>query len=72
VLDTQQCYGYTSLHWAACKGHAGTVRLLVEMGSDIHARAKDGSTPLHIAASSEGYVEDSKGAAGVRGQRVIT
>ena len=40
------------LHRAASLGDMKTVRELVRMGSDVHARAADGKTPLHYAASA--------------------
>lgn len=43
----------TPLHWAAWKGHAGVVDLLLESGADIQAHNSNfhwGTTPLHAAA----------------------
>jgi ankyrin repeat protein len=47
VLATHGVCDGTSLHWAANHGNMETVRMLVEMGSNLHARAVDGCTPLH-------------------------
>lgn len=43
----------TPLHWAAWKGHADIVDLLVASGADIQAHNENGhwgTTPLHAAA----------------------
>jgi ankyrin repeat protein len=43
----------TPLHWAAWKGHAGVVELLLDHGADIQAHNANfhwGTTPLHAAA----------------------
>ncbi len=43
----------TPLHWAAWKGHAGAVELLLDHGADIQAHNANehwGTTPLHAAA----------------------
>lgn len=43
----------TPLHWAAWKGHAPLVELLLDAGADIGAQNENGhwgSTPLHAAA----------------------
>jgi ankyrin repeat protein len=37
---------------AASGGHLETVKVLVEMGSDLRAQAKNGGTPLHVASAS--------------------
>ncbi|XP_049944401.1 ankyrin repeat domain-containing protein 2-like [Schistocerca serialis cubense] len=43
--------GGTALHWAARRGHAAVVRLLLSAASDPNARDQWGQTPLHWAAS---------------------
>ena len=43
----------TPLHWAAWKGHAGVVDLLLESGAEVQAHNANfhwGTTPLHAAA----------------------
>ncbi len=40
----------TALHWAAEKGHAGAVRLLIEKGADVNASNSSGYTALDWAA----------------------
>ncbi len=42
--------GLTPLHYAARYSHLQVVKLLVERGADVNARAEDGITPLHFAA----------------------
>ncbi|KAJ1562103.1 hypothetical protein HK405_015864 [Cladochytrium tenue] len=39
----------TALHCAASFGHAEAVKLLAELGADVHACNSDGNTPLHVA-----------------------
>ena len=48
-------WGWTPLHLAAHYGRLDIVRLLVESGADIEARALDsvGSTPLRAAVWSD-------------------
>jgi ankyrin repeat protein len=38
---------------ATNKGHEETVRLLLELGANVHAQAKRGETPLHHAVCVE-------------------
>ena len=45
--DTQN--GVTALILAACYGHEGCVRLLVEAGADRSLKAKEGATALSCA-----------------------
>ena len=40
----------TALMWAAAEGHAEVVELLLESGSDVHARSRFGATALLLAA----------------------
>ncbi|WP_347275024.1 ankyrin repeat domain-containing protein [Candidatus Kuenenia sp.] len=40
---------YTALHLAAHEGQKAIVKTLISYGADIHARAKNGDTPLDIA-----------------------
>lgn len=44
--------GDTALHWAAYKGHADLVRLLIYSGVPLHCTDNFGSTPLHLACLS--------------------
>ena len=47
VLDTD---GRTPLHWAAYKGFADSIRLLLFMDADQMRQDREGCTPLHWAA----------------------
>ena len=44
--------GDTALHWAAYKGHAELIRLLMYSGVDLQKPDYFGSTPLHLACLS--------------------
>lgn len=39
----------TALHYAAKEGHTSTIKTLMELGADAHARDKKGRTALHMA-----------------------
>ena len=45
--------GYTSLHYAAAHGTAETVNASFAAGTDIRARAADGSLPADLAEENE-------------------
>ena len=47
-----QVIGNTATHWAAFKGHAAALEVLLRAGADVHARNNGDSTPLHCAALS--------------------
>lgn len=49
-IDTQDLDGRTPLHWAAYKGYADTIRLLLVLDSRCTLPDKEGCTPLHWAA----------------------
>ncbi|MBM4054694.1 MAG: ankyrin repeat domain-containing protein [Planctomycetes bacterium] len=57
---------YTALHLAAHEGQKAIVKVLISHGADIHARAKNGETPLDIAKKRNHLIvvnileEDSK------------
>ncbi|XP_047431940.1 ankyrin repeat domain-containing protein 16 [Mugil cephalus] len=40
----------TALHYAAKEGHPSTIKTLLELGADLHARDKKGRTALHMAS----------------------
>jgi ankyrin repeat protein len=50
-LDT---YDNAPLPFAARQGHVATMEWLVGQGADVHAKNKQGSTPLHDAAYIQG------------------
>ncbi len=50
VNATDPEYGGSCLHWASYNGHRRVAELLIEKGADVHARNKDGRTPLMLAA----------------------
>ncbi|XP_046408551.1 acyl-CoA-binding domain-containing protein 6 [Ischnura elegans] len=43
--------GMTALHWAADRGHAEAVQLLLDAGALANGKDLEGQTPLHYAAS---------------------
>lgn len=49
-IDSEDSDGRTSLHWAAYKGFADTIRLLVVLDARQSLQDKEGCTPLHWAA----------------------
>jgi uncharacterized protein len=59
--------GWTALHYAAQRGDAEAVRLLIQKKVDVNAQSKSGDTPLKLA-SSKGHteVEQALTAAGAR------
>lgn len=42
----------TALHWAAAKGHASAVQLLIKSGAPLEQQNFSGATPLHSAAAN--------------------
>eukprot|EP01025_Chloroclados_australasicus_P055875 TRINITY_DN6862_c0_g1_i10.p1 TRINITY_DN6862_c0_g1~~TRINITY_DN6862_c0_g1_i10.p1 ORF type:complete len:578 (+),score=56.76 TRINITY_DN6862_c0_g1_i10:127-1860(+) len=49
-IDSKDLDGRTPLHWAAYKGFADTIRLLLVLDARFQMRDKEGCTPLHWAA----------------------
>lgn len=48
TVERDQLSGWTPLHLALRRGHAGVVRTLIAAGADLSARTEHGRTPLHI------------------------
>ena len=46
--------GMPAIHWAAWKGHAGVVKLLIEKGSRVDIEDGNGRQPLHWAVMNGG------------------
>ena len=49
-MDQPDNDGRTPLHWAAYKGYADTIRLLLVLDARYDVPDKEGCTPLHWAA----------------------
>ncbi|CAB1345894.1 unnamed protein product [Coregonus sp. 'balchen'] len=43
----------TALHYAAKEGHTSTIKTLLTLGADLHARDKKGRTALHMACTGQ-------------------
>jgi ankyrin repeat protein len=53
TVDRYDALGFTPLLWAAARGHAAAVRLLLEHGADAGRAHRDtGALPLHLAGQS--------------------
>lgn len=51
-IDSQDLDGRTPLHWAAYKGYADTIRLLLVLDARFSLADKEGCTALHWAVST--------------------
>ncbi|MDD2380463.1 MAG: ankyrin repeat domain-containing protein [Mariniphaga sp.] len=54
LIQTTLHNGWTWLHLSIMNGDGDAVKYLIESGADINAKANDGYTPLHMAASTFG------------------
>ena len=50
LVDFQDSFGWSPLHWAADTGHISVVRRLVGVGANVNVRDTEGWSPLHWAA----------------------
>ena len=50
-METMAGLKLTAIDGAATRGHPKTVKLLADLGADIHCRRANGRTPLHSAAA---------------------
>lgn len=48
--------GYTPLHAAVRRTHIGMVKMIVEHGADVDARANEGETPLMVGCQVSMYM----------------
>ena len=39
----------TPLHYVAYEGNPSEAKLLIDYGADVHAKSRDGKTPLDVA-----------------------
>ena len=58
-LEAKHRDGWTSLHWAALRGHTEAAKALIGAGADLEAKNDDGWTALYHAAA-RGYTEAAK------------
>lgn len=54
LINVQDCFGYTPLHWAAITNDGATVQSLIDRGANLNARCVSGGTPLWWAARNSG------------------
>ena len=59
VNAKESAHGQTALMWAVAEKHPEAAKLLIEHGSDVHARSASGFTPLLFAAQ-QGDVESAR------------
>ncbi|KAK5653990.1 hypothetical protein OQA88_7666 [Cercophora sp. LCS_1] len=52
-VDIQDCIDRTALHYAAEKGRAGIVKLLLDTGASVHTVDRYRDTPLHLAVKGK-------------------
>ena len=56
AVDVSQPDGTTALHWAAHRGDAAMIKLLIEAGAEVEKKNYFGITPLFLACQ-EGSAE---------------
>ena len=52
-VNAKSNYGHTPLYWAAYRGHASAVSILIAAGANVNAKNNGGDTPLHRAARQD-------------------
>ncbi len=53
LINKEDRYGYTPLHFAAKEGHKEVVEFLCDCGADLNAHNKFGETPLDYAIEND-------------------
>ena len=48
-VEARDKYGFSPLHFAACRGSPDAIAALLAAGADTNARDESGKTPLHTA-----------------------
>jgi len=52
-VNAKDAVGWTPLHWAVEYGNRAVAVLLISRGADLNTGARDGMTPLHLAAGGK-------------------
>ncbi|XP_071960040.1 ankyrin repeat and SOCS box protein 5-like [Antedon mediterranea] len=50
-INRKDFYGKSALYWAAYKGHANCLEVLIENGADVNSQCKHGQAPLHAVSA---------------------
>ncbi len=60
VVNAQDKFGSTPLHWTAANNSVQTAELLIQNGAHVNAQDEDGTTPLHYAAGRPNSVQTAE------------